>query len=68
MSITYNNMTVTKVVTEKDYYDTNKKKHIKYKKPKISKTKIYEGSPYCIDHLIGGLLWGKYILNIGCIY
>ena len=45
MSITYNNMIVTKVVTENDYYDTNKKKHIKYKKPKITKTKIYEGSP-----------------------
>ena len=51
MSITYNNMIVTKVVTENDYYDTNKRKHIKYKKPKITKTKIYEGSPDCIGEL-----------------
>ena len=23
---------------------------------------------FTIDHLIGGVLWGKYILNIGCMY
>ena len=23
---------------------------------------------FTIDHLIGGLLWGKYNLNIGCMY
>lgn len=51
MSIAYNNMTVSKVITKKDYYDNNKKKHIKYKSPKIIKTKIYEGSPYCIGEL-----------------
>ena len=51
MSITYNNMTVSKVITENEYYDSNKKKRIKYKKPKITKTKIYEGSPYCIGEL-----------------
>ena len=51
MSITYNNMTVSKVITEKDYYDYKKKKRIKYKKPKITKTKIYEGTPYCIGEI-----------------
>ena len=23
---------------------------------------------FTIDHLIGGVLWEKYILNIGCMY
>lgn len=33
--IIYNDIKITAVTTEKDYYDSKKKKHIKYKKPKI---------------------------------
>jgi len=35
--INYNDIKVTAVTTEKDYYDSKKKKHIKYKKPKITR-------------------------------
>lgn len=35
--IHYNDIKVTAVTTEKDYYDSKKKKHIKYKKPKITR-------------------------------
>ena len=38
---------ITKIRTEKDYYDSNKKKHIKYKNPKVTKKIVYEGS--CFD-------------------
>ena len=35
--INYNDIKVTAVTTEKDYYDSKKKKHMKYKKPKITR-------------------------------
>lgn len=35
--INYNNIKITAITTEKDYYDKKKKKLIKYKKPKITK-------------------------------
>ena len=35
--IIYNDIKITAVNTEKDYYDSKKKKRIKYKKPKITK-------------------------------
>ena len=44
-------MKITKVITEEEYYDYKKKKHIKYKKPKITETRLYEGTPYCIGEI-----------------
>jgi len=35
--INYNNIKITAVTTENDYYDSKKKKRIKYKNPKITK-------------------------------
>jgi len=39
---------ITKIRTEKDYYDHKKKKTIKYKNPKVTKKIVYEGSCYDI--------------------
>tara|TARA_S200002703_G_scaffold110605_1_gene96245 strand:- start:238 stop:489 length:252 start_codon:yes stop_codon:yes gene_type:complete len=38
---------ITKVKTEKDYYDEKKKKRLKYKQPKITKRIVFEG--HCYD-------------------
>jgi len=35
--INYNDIKIIAVTTENDYYDSKKKKRIKYKKPKITK-------------------------------
>lgn len=39
---------ITKIRTEKDYYDHQKQKRIKYKNPKVTKKIVYEGSCYDI--------------------
>jgi len=46
--INYNDIKVTAVTTEKDYYDSKKKKRIKYKKPKITK-KLLNTDSYAFD-------------------
>ena len=46
--INYNDIRVTAVTTEKDYYDSKKKKRIKYKKPKITK-KVLNTNSYAYD-------------------
>ena len=37
---------ITKIKTEKDYYDSKKEKRIKYKNPKVTKKIVYEGRCY----------------------
>tara|TARA_R100000655_G_scaffold100004_1_gene144248 strand:- start:459 stop:698 length:240 start_codon:yes stop_codon:yes gene_type:complete len=46
--INYNDIKVTAVTTEKDYYDSKKKKRIKYKKPKVTK-KLLSTDSYAYD-------------------
>ena len=46
--INYNNLVVTAIKTEKDYYDKKKDKLVKYKKPVVTK-KIINDKDYCFD-------------------
>ena len=46
--INYNDIKITAVTTQNDYYDSKKKKRIKYKKPKITK-KVLNTDSYAYD-------------------
>jgi len=45
--ITYDKVKISSVRVDDDYYDSKKKKHIKYSKPKITKKLLFEDS--CFD-------------------
>ena len=44
----YDDIKITAITTDEDYYDSKKEKTIKYKKPKVKKKVIFEDK-YCYD-------------------
>ena len=44
--ITYDKVRISSVRVDDDYYDSKKKKHIKYSKPKITKKLLFEDKPW----------------------
>ena len=49
--ISYNNVKIISTETKEGYWDENKKKHIKYKTPKITKKTLFENNVYDIGEL-----------------
>jgi hypothetical protein len=49
--ITYDKVKIHSVRTDHTYYDSKKKKHIKYDKPKVTKKLLFEDNCYDLGEL-----------------
>ena len=49
--ITYDNVKITSTRTDDDYWDEKKRKHIKYKHPKITKKTLFDGNIFDLGEL-----------------
>jgi hypothetical protein len=49
--ITYDKVRISSVRVDDDYYDSKKKKRIKYTKPKVTKKLLFEDSLYDLGEL-----------------
>ena len=49
--LTYDNIKIISTRTDDDYYDEKKRKHIKYKHPKITKKTLFDGSVFDLGEL-----------------
>ena len=49
--ITYDKVRISSVRVDDDYYDSKKKKRIKYAKPKVTKKLLFEDSLYDLGEL-----------------
>ena len=49
--ITYDKVRISSVRTDDTYYDSKKKKHIKYAKPKVTKKLLFEDTLFDLGEL-----------------
>jgi len=49
--LTYDNIKIISTRTDDDYYDEKKRKHIKYKHPKITKKTLFDGNVFDLGEL-----------------
>jgi hypothetical protein len=49
--ITYDNVKISSTRTDDDYWDEKKRKHIKYKHPKITKKTLFDGNVFDLGEL-----------------
>tara|TARA_R100001443_G_scaffold20302_1_gene32203 strand:+ start:320 stop:550 length:231 start_codon:yes stop_codon:yes gene_type:complete len=49
--LTYDNIKIISTRIDDDYYDEKKRKHIKYKHPKITKKTLFDGNVFDLGEL-----------------